>query len=82
MKERIKHKQLTGQMNHQTADSRANASVYLFFTIEHFLKTIFTNRTSDTFTLAPAQKADHSAKLKEQLFANPQTELIINSINL
>jgi len=79
MKERIKHKQLTGQMNHQTADSRANASVYLFFTIEHFLKTIFTNHTSDTFTLAPAQKADHSAKLKEQLFANPAIRSLLTS---
>jgi hypothetical protein len=31
MNDRIKHKQVTGQMNHQTADLKANASVFLFF---------------------------------------------------
>jgi hypothetical protein len=31
---------MTGQMNHQTADPKANASVFLFFPNAHFLKTI------------------------------------------
>jgi len=39
MNDRNKHK-VTGQMNHQTADPKANASVFLFFPTAHFLKTI------------------------------------------
>jgi len=31
MNDRTKQKQMTGQMNHQTADPKANASVFLFF---------------------------------------------------
>jgi hypothetical protein len=37
MNDRNKHK-MTGQMNHQTADTKANASVFLFFPTAHFLK--------------------------------------------
>lgn len=44
MNDRKKHK-VTGQMNHQTADPKANASVFLFFPTAHFLKTIFCQRT-------------------------------------
>jgi hypothetical protein len=31
MNDRNKHKQVTGQMNHQIADPKAKASVFLFF---------------------------------------------------
>ncbi len=58
MNDRIKHKQVTGQMNHQTADPRANASVFLFFSTAHFLKTILASRTNGTFAFAPTHKAD------------------------
>jgi hypothetical protein len=70
MNDRIKHKQVTGQMNHQTADPRANASVFLFFSTAHFLKTILASRTNGTFAFAPKHKADPSAKAKEPFFAN------------
>jgi hypothetical protein len=76
--DRIKHKQVTGQMNHQTADPKANASVFLFFPTAHFLKTILASRTSGTFGFAPTHKADPSAKPKEPLFANA---LILNQLN-
>lgn len=44
MNDRNKHK-VTGQMNHQTADPKSNASVFLFFSTAHFLKT---NKRSDS----------------------------------
>ena len=59
---------VTGQMNHQTADPKANASVFLFFPIAHFLKTILASRTNGTFAFAPPDKADPSAKAKEPFF--------------
>jgi len=40
MNDRNKHK-VTGQMNQQTADPKANASVFLFFSNAHFLKNNF-----------------------------------------
>ncbi len=52
-------------MNHQTADPKANASVFLFFSNANFLKTIFSKRTNGTFAFAPTHKADPSAKSKE-----------------
>jgi len=52
MNDRIKHKQVTAQTNHQTADPKANASVFLFFPTAHFLKTILTIRTNGTFGFA------------------------------
>ena len=48
MNDRNKHK-VTGQMNHQTADPKANASVILFFPTAHFLKTILGSRTNVPF---------------------------------
>ena len=51
MNDRNKHK-VTGQMNQQTADPKANASVFLFFPNAHFLKTILTSRTNGTFGFA------------------------------
>ncbi len=59
-----------GERNHQTADPKANASVFLFFPTAHFLKTILASRTSGTFGFAPTHKADPSAKPKEPFFAN------------
>ncbi len=41
MNDRNKHK-VTGQMNQQTADPKADASVFLFFSNAHF-KTILAN---------------------------------------
>ena len=70
MNDRIKHKQVTGQMNHQTADPKANAAVFLFFPTAHFLKTILASRTNGTFAFAPTHKANPSAKAKEPFFAN------------
>jgi hypothetical protein len=64
MNDRNKHK-VTKQMNHQTADPKANASVFLFFSNANFLKTIFSKRTNATFAFAPTHKADPSAKSKE-----------------
>jgi hypothetical protein len=58
------------QRNHQTADPKANASVFLFFSTPHFLKTILALRTNGTFGFAPTHKADPSAKPKEPFFAN------------
>ncbi len=51
MNDRNKHK-VTGQMKHQTADPKANASVFLFFPTAHFLKTILASRTNGTFGFA------------------------------
>ena len=69
MNDRIKHKQVKEQINHQTADPKANASVFLFFPTSHFLKTILTSRTNGTFAFAPTHQADPSAKAKEPFFA-------------
>jgi hypothetical protein len=54
MNDRNKHK-VTGQMNQQTADPKANASVFLFFPTAHFLKTILASRTNGSFGFAPTQ---------------------------
>jgi hypothetical protein len=70
MNDRIKHKQMTEQMNHQTANPKANASVFLFFPNAHFLKTILASRTNGTFAFAPTHKANPSAKTKEPFLAN------------
>jgi len=51
MNDRNKHK-VTGQMNHQTAYPKANASVFLFFPTAHFLKTILASCTNGTFGFA------------------------------
>ena len=68
MNDSNKHK-VTGQINYQIADPKANASVFIFFSNAHFLKTILTSRTSGTFGFAPTHKADASAKPKEPLFS-------------
>jgi hypothetical protein len=80
MNDTIKHKQVTGQMNHQTADPKTNASVFLFFSNAHFLKTILSSRTNGTFGFA-RHTSRPLAKPKEPFFANAPT-IQINSINL
>lgn len=71
MNDRNKHK-VTGQMNHQTADPKANASVFLFFPTAHFLKTILASRTIGTFGFA-RHTSRPFAKPKEPFFANATT---------
>ena len=71
MNDRNKHK-VTRQMNHQTADPKAKASVFLFLPTAHLLKTILACRINGTFAFSPTQKADPSAKAKELFFANAQ----------
>jgi len=56
-------------MNHQTADPKANASVFLFFPTGHFLKTIVSRRTNGAFCFAQ-HTSQPLAKPKEPLFAN------------
>lgn len=68
MNDSNKHK-VTGQMNHQTADSKANASVFLFFPTAHFLKTILASRTNGTFGFARNTNRSF-AKPKELFFTN------------
>jgi hypothetical protein len=70
MNDRNKHK-VTGQMNHQTADPKANASVYLFFSNAHFLKTILASRTNSTFGFA-RHTIHPFAKPKEPFCTNAQ----------
>ena len=68
MNDRNKHK-VTGQMNHKTADPKANASVFLFFPTAHFFKTILASRTNGTFAFGRTHKADPSPIAKEPFFA-------------
>ena len=70
MNDRNKHK-VTGQMNHQTADPKANASVFLFFPTAHFLKTILASRTNGTFGFA-RHTSRPFANPKEPFFAKKQ----------
>ena len=69
MNDTARQQNVTGQLNRQTADRTANASVFLFFSTSHFLKTILTSRTNGTFAFAPTHQADPSAKAKEPFFA-------------
>ena len=78
MNDRNKHK-VTGQLNHQTADPKANASVFLFFPTAHFLKTILASRTNGTFGFA-RHTSRPFAKPKEPFFANAQLNIINSKI--
>lgn len=71
MNDGIKHKQVTGQMNHQTADPKANASVFLFYPTARFLKTILASSTNGTFGFARHTSLPF-AKRKEPFFATAQ----------
>jgi len=75
MNDRNKYK-VIGQMNHQTADSKANASEFLFFPIAHLLKTILAKHTNGTFVFA-LHTSQRFAKQKESFFAT--TSKTINS---
>ena len=48
----MKQKIRTEKVNIQTADPKANASVFLFLLTAHFLKTILASRTNGTFGFA------------------------------
>ena len=63
-------------MNHQTADPKANASVFLFFPTAHFLKPILASRTNGTFGFAQ-HTCRPFAKPKEPFFANAILKEII-----
>ena len=76
MNGKIKHKQVTGQMNHQTAEPKANASVFLFFANAHFLKTILANPHC-THLVLPDTQADPSQNQKIAIFANPLSTSIL-----
>jgi hypothetical protein len=62
MNDRNKHK-MNGQMRHQKADSKANASVFLFFSTAHFLKTILASCTNGTFGFANLKAQFNKYKL-------------------
>jgi hypothetical protein len=79
MNDRNKHK-VTGQMNHQTADPKANASVFLFFPNAHFLKTILASRTNGTFGFA-RQTSRPFAKPKEPFFVIAPKNIYSEIIN-
>jgi hypothetical protein len=49
MNDRIKNKQVTGQMNHQTADPKANASIFFIFSQRSFFKNNFSHQKNGTF---------------------------------
>ena len=65
----MKQKIRTEKVNIQKADSKANASVFLFFLNAHFLKTILANRTNGTFGFA-RNTSRPFAKPKEPFFAH------------
>ena len=69
MNDTARHQNLTGQLNRQTADRTANASVFLFFPTAHFLKTILASCTNGTFGFA-RHTSRPFAKPKEPSFAN------------
>ena len=75
MKDRNKHKQVTGQMNHQTADPKVNASVFLFFSTAHFLKIILALRTNATFGFA-RHTSRPFAKPKEPFFCQHSCKVV------
>ena len=97
MNDRNKHK-VIGQVNHQTGDPKANASVFLFFPTANFLKTNAEHSRAPMKSILNKRVilASHTdgtfgfarhtsqpfAKPKDPFFANTQTEQIINSINL
>ena len=72
MNDRNKHK-VTGQMNQQTADPKANASVFLFFPTAHFFKTILANRINGTFGFARHKPT--LRKTKRAIFCQRTEEL-------
>jgi hypothetical protein len=68
----------TEKVNIQTADPKANASVFLFFSTAHFLKTILGRHTNGTFGFA-CHTSRPIAKPKEPFFANHKNQVTENS---
>jgi hypothetical protein len=84
MNDRMKQKIRTEKVNNQTADPKANASVFLFFPTAHFLKTILANRIPKAFgstfgfTRHPDSNRDQPfAKPKEPFFCQ-RTDIVTN----
>lgn len=73
----MKPKIMTEKVNIQTADPKANASVFLFFSNAHFLRTILAKRTNGTFGFA-WHTSRPFAKPKDPFFANTLVRLCIN----
>ena len=69
MNDRNKHK-VTEQMNHQTADPKANSSVFLFFPTAHFLKTILPAAQMAHLVL-PDTQAEPSQNQKSHFLPTP-----------
>jgi hypothetical protein len=78
MNDRNKHN-VMGQMIHQTADLKANASVFLFYPTALFIKTILASRTNGTFGFSQHTNRPF-AKPKEPFFANTSIRLQINKM--
>ena len=73
MDDRNKHK-VMGQMNHQTADPKANASVFLFPPPHIFFNSILCRPANGTLAFAPTAQANHSGKIQRAVSANALTE--------
>lgn len=69
----MKQKIRTEKVNHQTADPKANASVFLFFPTAHFFKTILASRTNRT--TCPDFSGFGCARHTSQPFAKPKEPL-------
>ncbi|MDD3723583.1 MAG: hypothetical protein PHW92_14060 [Lutibacter sp.] len=69
----MKQKIRTEKVNQQRADTKANASVFLFFSTAHFLKTILATAQM-AHLVFPNTQANPSAKPKEPFFANAPTD--------
>jgi hypothetical protein len=77
----MKQKIRTEKVNNETADPIVNASVFLFFTTTHFLKTILTSSTNGTFGFA-RHTSRPFAKPKEPFSANTPTRILtLKTIN-
>src|SRR5690606_22111597 len=75
MNDRMKQKIRTEKVNHQTADPKSTASVFLFFSTAHFLKTILASRTNGTFGFC-RHTSQRFKKPKEPFFANARTDRV------
>jgi hypothetical protein len=73
MNDSNKYKPVMGQTNHQTADTKANASVFLFFSTAHFLKTIVASRTNGPFGFA---------RLTSQCFTKPKEPFYAQALTI
>ena len=81
MNDRNKHK-VTGQMNQQTADPKANASVFFFFPTAHFFKNNFSQPHKWHIWFCPAHKPT-LRKTKRAIFCQRTKELqLINQITI